>query len=527
MRSVESVAELTRYTANRPNDAGLESPIMNQAWRWTLDNERKAKRRLGVKTYRPGQQQLIQAVMAGKNALGILPTGGGKSLCYQLPALFLPHAIVVISPLISLMQDQHDKLTERNIHAAKLNSTLSIREERDVVQEIWDGEPELVYITPERLESRDYLELLKKSGVSLVVIDEAHCVSQWGHDFRPAYLAIRDAIQYFGVPPVLALTATATPEVIQDILKQLAIEDALVVNLGIHRKNLCFEVHRTVNEEEKSARLSEILRGTRGGQAIVYVPTIRQADAVWRQLCREGIKAACYHGRMKAAAREQTQQAFMQDEFAAIVATKAFGLGIDKPNLRVVVHYAFPDSLESYVQEAGRAGRDGKPARAILLYRLEDRRIQAYFLGGKYPRAEDSSQVYRALNELVKTTGTNAVTLAALVKAVDLPKTRVRVIVALLEATGILKRGRRLQKLREFETSEEFSAFLREYEQRHASDRDRLDVMMRYGQTTMCRVRYLTRYFGAETARDCGRCDNCRIGAADAVVDTGRLRPGH
>jgi ATP-dependent DNA helicase RecQ len=348
-------------------------------------------------------------------------------------------------------------------------------------------------------------------------------VSQWGHDFRPAFLAIRDAIQQLGSPPVLALTATATPEVIKDILKQLAIEDVYIVNLGIERNNLLFEVYRTVNDEEKFAKLLQILRDTQDGPGIIYVPTVRQANVLWQRLCKEGIRAGCYHGKMKAGAREQTQQAFMHDEFAAIVATKAFGLGIDKPNLRVVVHYAFPDSLESYVQETGRAGRDGKPARAVLLYRLEDRRIQAYFLGGKYPHAEDSQRVYRAMNELLKAGSADTVTLAALMNASGLPKTRVRVIVALLEAMGIVKRGRRLHKLRDFRAPEELNAFLEEYEHRHDSDRDRLNAMMRYGQSTMCRVRYLTRYFGSETARDCGHCDNCRDGVTKSVVDIERL----
>ena len=501
---------------------------MNEAWRWTPLNEKKAKLRFGVTAYRPGQRELIQAVMDGKPALGILPTGGGKSLCYQLPSLFLPRAILVISPLISLMQDQETKLISQNIEVANLNSTLSATEERDAIQDIRDREPELIYITPERLENPDSLDLLKKSGVSLIVVDEAHCVSQWGHDFRPAYLAIRDAIRTLGRPPVLALTATATPDVIADILKQLDIEDAVVVNHGIDRPNLIFEVFRTVNEEEKFARLLELIRATQDGPGIVYVPTVRQANDLHARLLREQIRAGRYHGKMKANDREETQHAFMREEYQFIVATKAFGLGIDKQNLRAVVHYAFPDSIESYVQEAGRAGRDGKPARAVLLYRLEDRRVQAYFLGGKYPRREESLRVYQVISDLSKTgTGTDqGVTVASVIDATGLHKNRVKVIVALLEATGIVERGRRLKKLRDFTSDDEFHAFLKEYEERHADDRDRLDRMMRYGQTTVCRVRYLTRYFGSEIADDCGHCDNCRDGLTEKVVDTERRLSG-
>lgn len=199
---------------------------MNLALRWSPRNIRKAKRRLGVKDFRPGQEELIEAVMKGKDALGILPTGGGKSLCYQLPALFLPHAVVVVSPLISLMKDQHDKLEDRSIAAAKLDSTLSAQDERDTMNGIRQGEPELIYVTPERLEREETLAMLQRTGVSLLVVDEAHCISQWGHDFRPAYLSIRQAARRLGRPPVLALTATATPDVAQDILRQLDIEGA-------------------------------------------------------------------------------------------------------------------------------------------------------------------------------------------------------------------------------------------------------------------------------------------------------------
>src|SRR5688572_23377872 len=238
---------------------------MNEAWRWTPLNEKKARLRFGVTAYRPGQLELIQAVMEGKPALGILPTGGGKSLCYQLPALFLPRAVLVISPLISLIQDQQEKLSQRSIPATELNSTLNSSEEQENIEAIQSREAELIYVTPERLENGDYLKILKKGGVSLVVVDEAHCISQWGHDFRPAYLSLRNAIRDLGRPPVLALTATATDEVAVDILKQLDLSDAEVISMGIERKNLAFEVIRTVNEDVKRARLKELLQEESGG----------------------------------------------------------------------------------------------------------------------------------------------------------------------------------------------------------------------------------------------------------------------
>ena len=492
---------------------------MNAAWEWNDINEQKAKRRFGIKHYRTGQRKLIQAVLEGKNALGILPTGGGKSLCYQLPALFLPRAVLVISPLISLMQDQQEKLSQRSIPATELNSTLNSSEEQENIEAIQNREAQLIYVTPERLENRDYLKILKKGGVSLVVVDEAHCISQWGHDFRPAYLSLRNAIRELGRAPVLALTATATDEVAVDILKQLDLSDAEVISMGIERKNLAFEVIRTVNEDVKRARLKELLQEQSGDAGIVYVPTVKQADALCKWLIDEGFRAAQYHGRMKMPAREASQQAFMANEIDVMVATKAFGLGIDKQDIRFVIHYAVPDSIETYVQESGRAGRDGKQARAILFYRLEDRRVQSYFLGGKYPRRDESLALYRTLDQMPRREDLGDRTPEQwLGEVTDLAEKRVKVILALLESTGIIQRKPHVSKIRDFNTDQEFAAFLEEYEQRHNGDRQRLDAMMLFGQITTCRMRYLLEYFGEEIESDCNRCDNCRAGqeAADS-----------
>ena len=480
--------------------------VMNTNWKWTPANEKRALRRFGVESYRPGQRELIQAVLSGNDALGIMPTGSGKSLCYQLPALFLPRPVLVVSPLISLMQDQQDKLAERDIPAAKLNSTLNAGEERQTVDDIEQQAPELVYITPERLENPDYLNVLKSSGVSLFVVDEAHCISQWGHDFRPAYLTLADAIAALGHPPVLALTATATPEVAGDILKQLNLSSAKVVDLGIRRRNLFFQVMRTVNEEIKRSLLGGLVRD-QSGSGIVYVPTVRQADELWRYLVEQGVNAARYHAKMRQADRESAQQAFMNDEVAVMVATKAFGLGIDKPDIRFVIHYAVPDSVETYVQEAGRAGRDGKTALALLLYRLEDRRVQSYFLGGRYPRREEALAVYQAAAQCTGQTPKEVVD--ELVELTGLPNRKVKAIVASLKAAGIIEKSRRqTRQVREFGEAE-FSTALDEYETRHDRDRERLDAMMLYGQTTECRARYLLRYFHEDSTTDCGHCDNC------------------
>jgi ATP-dependent DNA helicase RecQ len=486
----------------------------------------EAHTRFGVEHFRPGQEEILRNVMEGRDTLGLLPTGAGKSLCYQLPSLLLPHKTVIVSPLISLMQDQQEKLAEVHIEAAKLNSTLSRSQERQTVHEIETGETKIVYVTPERLENPEYLQLLRNQGVSLFVVDEAHCISQWGHDFRPAYLALRDAAEQLGRPPILALTATATPDVTGDIIQQLKMRSPAVINTGIERPNLFWEVFRTVSGIEKRKRLIEMLKSEKGC-GIIYVATIKLVEELWQWLTESGYKVAKYHGKLPAHEREQTQQQFMDGQFHAIIATNAFGLGIDKQDIRFVVHYTFPDSLETYYQEAGRAGRDGEPARATLLYRLEDRRIQAFFLGGKYPKREDSLNVFKLLSRSDGAKPT-PLTLKALVAATHLGDRKIRVIVAQLEGAGIVKRTNQgIVKVQDFPDAVSFDAFLSEYETRHHTDRERLRAMMRYAESTQCRTRQFKMYFGEAVGEDCQYCDNCRERAAGKfdVIPSASRRP--
>lgn len=467
--------------------------------------EKMALKRFGIKKFLPGQHDLIEAVLEGKDAMGVLPTGGGKSLCFQLPSLFLDGSTVVVSPLIALMQDQEGKADDLGIDVSRMDSTLTTREERDALEVIEEGNSRLIYVTPERLENVEFLDMLKTTKISLFVVDEAHCVSQWGHDFRPAYLNLRHAITQLGNPTILALTATATEEISQDIVKQLGLKNPLIVRTGIARPNLEFQVVQTVNEQMKQQQLLDLIN-EQSGSGIVYTATIKAAEAISQWLKEQGINSSVYHGKVKSSEREQIQNDFMDNTIKVIVATKAFGLGIDKPDVRFVVHYQFPDSLESYYQEAGRAGRDGQPAQAVLLYQLEDKRIQSYFLGGKYPSRDESWQILQAFSRA----DGGQCSLTSLAELTEVPSKKVKVIVAHLEAAGIIARKKKLVKVKDFESPESLDSFLSEYETRHASDRDRLNEMMHYGQTLQCRVQFLKRYFQEDDLENCGKCDNCK-----------------
>ena len=422
---------------------------------------------------------------------------------------------MVVSPLLSLMQDQTEKAEEAGVDVAKLDSTLTAREERRATRAVKKGAAELIYVTPERLENPKHLAVLKKGGVSLLVVDEAHCVSQWGHDFRPAYLALRKVIEQLGSPPVLMLTATATLEIERDVLEQLGLPGAPVYSTGIDRPNISFEVSRTVNDLMKFTRLVEIVNQTEGN-GIVYVNTVKLANELHARLLQAGIRAGKYHGKMKHADREDSQHRFMADEYKVTVATKAFGLGIDKPDVRFVVHYTFPDSVESYYQEAGRAGRDGKKARAILLYRLEDKRVHSYFLGGKYPSRADAGHLYSILLQNTDG-GRESISFDGLAEAVALPVRKVKVLLSYLEKQGIAKGRKQIRLIKTFSEAEDFEKFLHHYEERLVNDRERIDIIMKYGQTTECRPIFFRAYFNEAPGEVCERCDNCRTQAATRI----------
>ena len=339
----------------------------------------------GLDAFRPGQEDVIASIVEGRDTVAVMPTGAGKSLCYQLPALHLPGVTVVVSPLISLMKDQVDKLVALGVKARQVNSAVGAAELTEALDAIREGRVEFVFVTPERLEDSAFVNDLRAHKIDLFVVDEAHCVSEWGHDFRPAFLQLGTAIKTLGRPPVLALTATATERVLDDITRHLGLRTPRTFNLGVFRANLHYEVRHTAKELAKQQHLVKLVRES-PGSGIVYCATVKHCDEVAGVLEAEGLKVARYHGRLAAGRRREAQDLFMADALKAIVATNAFGMGIDKPDIRFVIHYDLPGSLEAYYQESGRAGRDGDPANCVLLYRLEDQRPHKYFIGGKPER---------------------------------------------------------------------------------------------------------------------------------------------
>ncbi|MBU1205985.1 MAG: ATP-dependent DNA helicase [Proteobacteria bacterium] len=354
------------------------------------------ERVFGFRDFRPGQGEVLDSILAGEDTLVVMPTGGGKSLCYQLPALVLPGVSLVISPLIALMKDQVDTLRVRELPAVSIHSLMSIEEQEEALEKIPLGAYKMIYVSPERLRNGPFISALKKQPVSMVAVDEAHCISEWGHDFRPDYLRIGQALDWLGRPQTIALTATATARVREDIITQLKLRAPRQFITGFDRENLFWEVSPVRGAKEKLPLLTRRLQSFSGG-AIVYTGTRKSVESIVGHLRNQGVTVDGYHAGMEDEERTRVQEEFLEGRLNLIVATNAFGMGIDRSDIRMVIHHQIPGSIESYYQESGRAGRDGERSACLLLFAPADRRLQEFFIEASYPAPEVILAVHRTL----------------------------------------------------------------------------------------------------------------------------------
>src|SRR6185295_8721935 len=358
------------------------------------------RQHFGFDDFREGQREVIAAILEGKDAVVVMPTGSGKSLCYQLPAMMFGGATLVVSPLIALMKDQVDALKARDLPATFINSSLGEREQWSRIEALRRGQFKLVYVAPERFRSSRFVEALKSVSVSLFAVDEAHCISTWGHDFRPDYLKLKTVVQTLNGDgrraQTLALTATATPYVRSDIIQQLGLSNPETFVSGFDRPNLTIDVVHTEKEREKVARIKRLAK-THEGSGIIYAATRKAVEQVTLQLQTQGLSASAYHAGMSDGLRVKAQEEFMAGRTQMIVATNAFGMGIDKADIRFVAHYQMPGSIEAYYQEIGRAGRDGLPSSCVLLFNYADKNTHDFFIEGSYPTPELARNIYNAL----------------------------------------------------------------------------------------------------------------------------------
>jgi ATP-dependent DNA helicase RecQ len=499
----------------------------------TFDDAQSAlERYFNFSRFREGQAEVIRAILSDFDVIVVMPTGGGKSLCYQLPALLMPGTTLVISPLIALMKDQVDALTAKDIPATFINSSVSLEEQRARVRAMQQGKYRLVYIAPERFRNARFVEALRGVEVSLFAVDEAHCISQWGHDFRPDYLRLKDAVAQLGQngqrPQLIALTATATPAVRRDIAKQLALHNPASFIAGFDRHNLTLRVVHCKSERERLNRAAQITEQA-GGAGIIYAATRKTVEEVAGQLQSRGLKAMAYHAGLADRTRARIQERFMAGELQAIVATNAFGMGIDKHDLRFVTHYNAPGSIEAYYQEVGRAGRDGLPSVCTLLFNYVDKRVHDFFIEGSYPPPETVGNVYNCLLGA----GLEVVRLSAKeISALSGIKNEIAVNSALiiLEKAGHIERvqGRDEEhwmgvRMIDRVAVEDLRVDWHELKRQEEAERRKLREMFNFAYHEDCLRKFILRYFGDQKEVTGCRCSNCQPDVFVSQTEPGEL----
>jgi ATP-dependent DNA helicase RecQ len=478
--------------------------------------DRVAREAFGYEALRPGQREAIEAVLSGRDTLAVMSTGSGKSAIYQIAGLLRPGTTVVISPLIALQRDQVEDLRERvGGNAAQLNSTLSASEREQALGDLADDALEFLFLAPEQLANEDVLDELAVAGISLLVVDEAHCISEWGHDFRPDYLRLGSVIEALDRPVVLALTATAAPPVREEIEERLGMREPALIVRGFDRPNIHLEVDRFHSESSHERTLIDrIEQAAKPG--IVYTATRRRSEELAEALEERGVKAIAYHAGLRDADRTAAQERFMDDEVDVVVATTAFGMGIDKPNVRFVFHAEPADSVDSYFQEIGRAGRDGEAAEAVLFYRPEDLGVRRFFAGSGQVDVEDIARVAEVVAD-----ADGPVAPSELKDETDLSQSKLTTAVSRLEDVGaveVLPSG----DVAEAEEAPARHVAVEEaaeaQEQRRQFDRSRIDMMRAYAEADACRRAFLLSYFGEPYDPPCGNCDFCDAHGDDAAA---------
>lgn len=480
--------------------------------RWTYKRRlrRLAREKMSYSTLRPGQEDAIQALLDGHDTLAIMPTGSGKSFIYQASALLLTGPAVIVSPLIALQRDQVETIEEQCIgEVGLLNSTLSTIEWQETLDELKRRRIEFLFLTPEQFNNAETLQHLREARPALFVVDEAHCISEWGHDFRPSYLRLGMVIETLGHPRVLALTATASLPVRNEIVERLHMHKPKIIVQGFDRPNISLAVEKFYGEEEKKrALLTCVEEAEKPG--IVYVATRKHAEELAEVLCQRNVKAVAYHAGMRTRERERAQEAFMDDQVEVIVATTAFGMGINKSNVRFVYHYEISDSVDAYYQEIGRAGRDGEEAEAILFYNPKDLGLHTFLTSSGKVKADEVVMVTQVLYE-----HTGAQDPKELREKLEISQTKLMQMLSYLERLDVVRllpngevkpfqRPPDLQKLAE--------EVIRLHNNRRQVVKSRLDMIQGYAEASRCRREYLLNYFGEGLDGPCGFCDNCESG---------------